>query len=853
MSRRSSVIGVLTTVFVLGVALGLAVAAFAQNGPPPLPKGLKFPRPSGRPAVQQEQVLSYWTTETGWTSELQLRNNSLQSLTVTPVLRLADGTETPLASVTIKPEEAQAIDLDQAIAAAGASQLIGTYGSVALRFVSPSSSSLYAAMVIRRPRHPTVFHVDAMGNSQAMEAGGSEGIWWLPTSATNGYFVMTNLGANAIPVSFSIYDASGRQNGQTLSLAAHQTLRFSIRALAQAAGFTATYGGINVAATSHAGSLDTLAFLYDDSAGFGAILKMFDYDPNAKLAERDYAHTGQWTLRAPMLALSTPDPALAFPSGTQLHPLLFIHNVTAKTINAALRFNWRAGNATGKASGPALQLSPYQTQEVDVAALQKAGTIPLNANWALVTLTTNSLPDEVVAIASSYSDNLRYGAQTPFNDQMTYRWEGGMWAYDAYHDSIITAGNGGTQPIQARFTLFYNQGTKRYDMVQTLQPDGQMWVDVGQLIRSQTPDVNGNTLPSTLTRGSYEIADLSHHGAGTLFEGKVIYDKMYGSAAYGCALCCGYATINCSLDSNPLGIPYEGTSPQGVQAEDMCEGGQYDDVSDAFYGSWTTGNSSVATADYYGTHTGTGIGSTNSNTHGELNSNDVPQRCPLHGYNPSGGDNTAPKITGANTLWYFGGQNPNGTAYPISITLSENGVAGTWNVVSGSDRITLSPTTGTSTTLTPTGNHFSGAVGDTCLTVTVNEQTSNQFCITVRTPWKLVFYSTATIADSVHGYKTTITYNLDDNLGTVISADIFWNEALGTNQSENGSNWGSCCGPIQPGPGDWSVSRYLGTSSVQPTDAHLQRPPVGHNGIFACASNNLCRQSNGTAGASAVR
>lgn len=84
--------------------------------------------------------------------------------------------------------------------------------------------------------------------------------------------------------------------------------------------------------------------------------------------------------------------------------------------------------------------------------MQKSSVIPPKANWALVTLTTKSLPDEVVAIASSYTDNLRYGAQTPFNDQMTYRWEGGMWEYDAYHDSIITAGNGGTQPIQARFT-----------------------------------------------------------------------------------------------------------------------------------------------------------------------------------------------------------------------------------------------------------------------------------------------------------------------------------------------------------------------------------------------------------------
>jgi hypothetical protein len=40
--------------------------------------------------------------------------------------------------------------------------------------------------------------------------------------------------------------------------------------------------------------------------------------------------------------------------------------------------------------------------------------------------------------------------------------------------------------------------------------------------------------------GSYEIQDLTDRGIGNLYEGKVILDKTYGHAAYGCATCCGY-------------------------------------------------------------------------------------------------------------------------------------------------------------------------------------------------------------------------------------------------------------------------------------------------------------------------
>src|SRR5216684_8509755 len=122
---------------------------YAQTPPGPPPKPPQHPMPPPPDPVDQEQFLAYWTSETGWTSELQLRNNALaQELTVTPVLRLADGAETSLAAVTIKPQEVKMIDLGAAISAAAAPQLVGTYGSLALRYRSPSERSLYASEMV---------------------------------------------------------------------------------------------------------------------------------------------------------------------------------------------------------------------------------------------------------------------------------------------------------------------------------------------------------------------------------------------------------------------------------------------------------------------------------------------------------------------------------------------------------------------------------------------------------------------------------------------------------------------------------------------------------------------------------
>jgi hypothetical protein len=572
-------------------------------------------------------------------SELLLRNNATsQSLTVTPALRLPDGTETILAPVIVMPQEVKSINLDAAIAAANAPQLVQAFGSVVLRYRAPFAAGLYAAMMIHRTGHPIAVHIDATGESKDLQSGSREGVWWLPNDTTSDYLVLTNLGKNTIPLALSLYDAGGKESKQTLSLGPGVTTRYSVRALVRTAGLTGSYGGIKISTSIYAGSLDTLHFLFDETVGFSATLKMFHYDPGATLDERDFAQTGVWTLHAPMLALSSPDPALAFPPGISLQPQLFIRNTTGRPINAALRFNWRSGTAVGKAPGPALQLNPYETRLIDVAALQDGIVFPKQANWASVAITTNSKPDELVAVAASYDATLRYGAQTPFSDQLTFKWEGGRWEYDAYHDSIITAGNGGTKATQAAFTIFYNQGTQRYDLEQTLQPDEQMWMDVGKLIRERVPDKNGNTLPADLTFGSYEFRDLTNKGVGTLFEGKVIYDKTYGSVAYGCAKCCGFQ-VPITLWYDPLGVPLDSTAFQGVYAPDGCNNGQLTDVSESFYNNWTTGSTSIATVDTYGTHTGVSVGSTTSYTNGRLIDNHQFDNCPVLMRTPSGPTN----------------------------------------------------------------------------------------------------------------------------------------------------------------------------------------------------------------------
>jgi hypothetical protein len=415
-----------------------------------------------------------------------------------------------------------------------------------------------------------------------------------------------------LEVDLTLYDALGKQTTQILPLGPRQTARYSIRQFIKSGGLTGEYGGIHIQALTHGGSLDTLHAIYDEDAGFSALLKMFDRDPKAKIEERDFNHSSTWTLRAPMLALANPDPALNFPAGTVLHPQIFVRNASARRVVTTIRFNWRKQDETGTAKGPTLALAPFETKRVDISQLQGGATLPKDANWAAVTLTTNSLPDEVLAVAASFDSTLRYGAQTLFSDQLSSIWKGGQFEYDSMHNSLIVAGNGGSKPIQSAFTIFYNQGQQKYELEQKLEPDQQVWIDIGKLVRNQVPDKTGKTLPLDLATGSYEFRDLTNRAVGNLYEGKIIYDKSYGHVAYGCAACCAIRSLYLFYDPfyNPVGPGYT----NGVDGRDDC-GDNAQDISDSFY-NWSTANHTIATTTIYGTHTGVSVGATTSSTNG---------------------------------------------------------------------------------------------------------------------------------------------------------------------------------------------------------------------------------------------
>lgn len=170
-------------------------------------------------------------------------------------------------------------------------------------------------------------------------------------------------------------------------------------------------------------------------------------------------------------------------------------------------------------------------------------------------------------------------------------WAGGMWHADPTHNTFITTGNRGSDPTTAEATLFYNGGKDKYRVEKKLAPGEQLWLDVGEVLRDQVPDSDGHTMPPDTMAGSYELRDLDHAYVGQLYEGKLVIDKTYGHAAYGCGSCCQYGVPYFLVD--PFGGPPDDDFGETLESTDSC-GGFLVDVTGGGY-AWGSSNTAVAT------------------------------------------------------------------------------------------------------------------------------------------------------------------------------------------------------------------------------------------------------------------
>jgi len=185
--------------------------------------------------------------------------------------------------------------------------------------------------------------------------------------------------------------------------------------------------------------------------------------------------------------------------------------------------------------------------------------------------------------------------QAPFYAGLGDYFVGGEWRADTNHNTLMAVTNVGAKATDALLTLHYDNGERKYELQQRIEPGEQMWLNFADLIHRRVADRKGRLLPADLTSGTYDVRDLDPGKGGNLIVGGLALDTTLGRRPQpGIAHCCpvgGPEFVPSQIDVLP-----DGLQDLGIWGVDECNGNQ-EDIS-AYFGQWWSQDTSIATLAY---------------------------------------------------------------------------------------------------------------------------------------------------------------------------------------------------------------------------------------------------------------
>ncbi len=768
-------------------------------------------------SVPRSMIGGLWMTDPNTNATLYLKNNvEVSAIAVTPVLHLSNGAQYALPAVNLDPGGTTQISINDGLQSQGIASYAPLNGYVELRYNWPWDA-LCATIRNIDTIHSTIFMysvpsippVDPAQAAAKPAVQTMEGLWWKQEANVSGFVSLLNTSSQPISVSLQLVDDTNKVFATHTSVVSPQGMKtVDLEELLTA---TSTVGGIQVTFTGQKSDLQIYGGLQDRSVGYSAKLLVVPVpDASAEQKSLTVAELG--------LMAGAADPMMSFPVGTTFTPYSVLRNTSDAPISVTPTLWWMQGGASHSAPSQAITLLPHQSRSLDVMSLiSSSGLKNFNGTVNLM-LDVQGKTAGLIAVAGSVDQTNSYvfevapkGVVESASRSLSY------WSTGNGDDTMVTLWNPADEAQDFSFKLLYAGGHYAYPI--HLGPRDSRTFNISEVIHSQIPDAEGNTVPVTVEEGSATIsgsqADNQHilvvMDAGT-------YNVKKATCGLYCQSCDGLERFWFELTSFTVGV----NQVQREYLKDQWFSGQQHDLSSN--STWSSSNTSRATVSV-GNVTGVGPGSVtigaNLTSTEPVGAQNVCEggiwTCPLSFTNVggSGGGTVTPTISQDRLLWYFNG-NPTPSGFTLgstSATLTASGGGdGTygWSITNGSSKAALQGTTSGSniTSVQITSSSYSTSAND--VTVQLQFQPSNgngsvqtTYNLTVDSPYKLVSNGATTTrgiqgsclavpaASGTAGFQTLIPYAIISFQGVQISnISVFENfsnyQSIYTNE-----NWGS--------------------------------------------------------------
>jgi hypothetical protein len=591
---------VLSQLFCLAVIL-LSSTCFGQQPKvmaphKPVAPRLEKQRPWASPMVRQSALGGLWLTSPSMKSSLYLRNDlKTDSLTVTPIIYLSNGTRYALRSVSVEPTGTAVVDIGKSLEAQGVASYAKLYGYAEIEYQWPwavvcatiknvdVANSLIFSYGLQPPLES--FPAQASAGQQVKTVNGPtnhsfEGLWWKQEKNVTGFLGLANTSAQVMNASVRITDNGGTEIGShQVAISPHGTKMIDLSEIKLA---SMASGGIYL---SHDGAEHTLAIsggLSDDAVGFSAHLVVLPVSEtgNTEVSTVTYAELG--------LMSGFADPMMSFPSGTVFSPYSFIRNISNGPARVTPTLWWMSAGAAHSFKGSELTIPSHQTMNLDVPALiSTAGLEHLNGSLNLVLDMTAQVGSLTMSSGSVDQKNTYVFEVIPRGIQESAAKSISYWSVDSGDDTMFTFWNPADEDQDLVFTLYFSG---HYGVPIHLAARASLMFNVSEVTRSATPDAEGNIIPAGVHEGSAEIAGSMGENEHILIsEDAGIYNINKAVCTPTCITCQGM--VSTSLFASPYSVPMGGSTQQTFSMQ-WSGGIQYDLTKSS---TWSTSAPTVAT------------------------------------------------------------------------------------------------------------------------------------------------------------------------------------------------------------------------------------------------------------------
>ncbi len=529
--------------------------------------------------------------DNGFVSTIHLKNTLVVGpLTVTPILFMADGTEYDLAPVRLVTTGSDDLRVGDALAIAppAIAAHLSDYGSAELRYQYTSPGHLQAFTEISHAALSLTYTVPFEGPPDAAaDTETVEGVWWRHTPDVHGFVALANTTAAPVPVSLRTTGSLGTAPVPlAASIPAHATEMFDLNSLTLdlPQGENGA-GGLRVQYQGKPGAIVAAGGLVGEGLGYSANIPFWPHEPAGKspAAPMTYASVG--------LMVGQPDPMMGFPATLSFTPYAVLENTTARPMTVKTVLNYMSGTSPVSVAFPLQRLNPYETRQLDLAAMLKRAGLAGLRGYANLSFTFTGHHGEFLVATGSVDQSGNW--VFPVEPELVARSFGksdAYWTTANAMSSMYTLWNPTNKAQDFLLTLFYADGLGRYILPVHLAAQASSTIDVGRLKMDQTPDASGNVIPDLEEEGGVEISSPKGHAQWmTVVVSAAFYNPHRGTCGCICIYCNGYS--NPEVAADPFTVAVNGNTQLQMQMT------YYNGTVDTFTSSasWSSSDTSIAT------------------------------------------------------------------------------------------------------------------------------------------------------------------------------------------------------------------------------------------------------------------